>query len=114
MWAHIVTIGLGGWLLAEPDVVGYSGPPRINHEIVGAWIITFGMIALSESVRAVRWVNMGLGSWLVCAPFILRYPAERTWTSLAIGLAVSLLAWAGGNLSERFGGGWAVLWRSSD
>ena len=112
MWAHGAIAVIGMWLLAAPDVMGYNGPPRLNHQIAGAWIATLGIVAMSESVRAVRWLNVGVGLWLVIAPFIWDYSREQLLASILVGLAVMGLACVQGMISERFGEGWSVLWRS--
>lgn len=113
MWPHFLTAVIGVWLLASPDILGYSGSAQVNNQMVGAWIITFGLIAMSESVRAVRWGNTALGAWLICAPFILEYPDERAWGSIASGLGTIALSCIRGPLSNRFGGGWRILWRTA-
>lgn len=102
---------IGMWLLAAPDVLEYTDLPRLTHQITGPWIATFGMVAMSESVRAVRWVNVGLGLWLVLAPFILSYPSTHLLMSLVVGLTVMALASVEGTISQRFGGGWSALWK---
>jgi hypothetical protein len=114
MWAQAVVSVLGIWLLAAPDVLTYSGLARYNNQIIGVWIATFGLIAMSESVRAVRWVNVGLGLWLVLAPFTWKYPHEQFWESLVVGVAVMALACVRGPISGQFGGGWSALWKSPE
>ena len=113
MWAQAVVTVLGIWLLAAPDVLNYSGPARLNNQIIGAWIATFGLIAMSESVRAVRWVNVGLGLWLVIAPS----PGNILISSSGRASLSVLRSWrwhARGHISERFGGGWTALWRPAE
>lgn len=92
MWGLVVSaqgiiVILGIWLLASSDVMGYGGQARVSNQMVGACMATFGMIAISESMRAVRWVNLALGIWFVSAPFVLDYPDER---APAASLQVSL------------------------
>lgn len=111
MWASALTILLGIWLAASPDIMGYGGHARVSNQLVGVWMATFGTIAISECMRSVRWVNLLLGVWLVVAPFILSYPDERACGSIAVGLAAISLALVRGTVSERFGGGWTSLWR---
>lgn len=111
MWPHFLAAIIGVWLLASPDALGYTGSAQVNNQIVGAWITTFGLIAMSEAVRAVRWGNVALGAWLIGAPFILNYPHESTIGSIVIGLATIALSCIRGTLMNRFGGGWSVLWR---
>ncbi len=114
MWAHGMTAVLGIWLLVSPDLLGYGGQPRVNNQIVGAWMATLGMIAISECMREVRWVNLVLGLWLMSAPVILDYSHEWAFGSIAAGIIAILLALVRGTLSERFGGGWMVLWKHAE
>ena len=114
MWAQGIIAILGIWLLASPDLIGYGGQPRVNNQIVGAWMATFSMVAISECLRAVRWVTLVLGIWLVSAPVVLDYPDERVFGSIAAGSTTILLALVRGTLSERFGGGWSALWRNAE
>lgn len=114
MWSHGIVVILGIWLLASPDIMDYGGQARTNNQVVSVWMATFGMIAVSESTRAVRWVNLALGIWLVIAPFILDYPDERAVGSIVVGIIAMGLASLRGTLSERFGGGWTELWRQAE
>lgn len=111
MWAPAMTVLLGVWLAASPDIMGYGGHARVSNQLVGVWTAAFGAIAISECMRAVRWANLALGVWLVSAPFFLLYPDERACGSIAVGIAAIALAFVRGTLSERFGGGWRSLWR---
>jgi hypothetical protein len=113
MWPHFLTAVIGVWLLASPGILGYTGSAQVNNQIVGAWIATFGLIAMAESVRAVRWANVVLGAWLICAPFMLEYADERAIGSIAMGLGTIALSCIRGTLSNRFGGGWSVLWHEA-
>ena len=114
MWAQGMTVLLGLWLLASPDFMGYGGPARINNQIVGVWMATFGMIAISECMRAVRWANATLGVWLVAAPFALNYPDEGALGSIFAGVAGIVLAVVRSPLADRFGGGWSALWKETE
>jgi hypothetical protein len=114
VWAQGMTVLLGLWLLASPDLMEYGGPARINNQIVGVWMATFGMIAISECMREVRWVNAMLGVWLVAAPFVLNYPDERALGSIVAGVAGIVLAAVRSPLSDRFGGGWSALWKETE
>ena len=113
MGPHFLTAVVGLWLLASPDLLGYRGAAQVNNQIVGAWLTTFGLIAMSESVRAVRWANIVLGGWLICAPFIMGYPDERAIGSLVLGLVTISLSSIRGSVFNRFGGEWSALWRAA-
>lgn len=114
MWAQGMVVLLGIWLLASPDIMGYGGYARVNNQVVGVWMAAFGMIAISECLRAVRWANLALGVWLILAPFVLDYSDGQASGSLLVGLAAMLLALIRGPVCERFGGGWQALWRKAE
>ena len=114
MWAPLITALLGLWLLASPDVLRYGDPARTNDHVAGALMATFGTIAMSESTRPVRWVNLALGLWLIIAPILLNYPMSRGIASVLFGMAAILLATVRGRITERFGGGWKALWRNAE
>lgn len=113
MWAQGITIVLGIWLVASPDFMGYGGPARVNNQIIGIWMAALSMVAISECLRAVRWANFVLGVWLILAPFVLDYLDGVASGSLVMGLAVMFLALIRGRISERFDGGWSVLWQKT-
>lgn len=47
VWPHAATSAIGFWLLASPDLLQDAGTARMNNQIMGAWIVTFGLIAAS-------------------------------------------------------------------
>ncbi|MGH7233280.1 MAG: SPW repeat domain-containing protein [Nitrospiraceae bacterium] len=111
MFAHIINVLLGVWLMAAPDVLDYGDPARTNDHIVGPLILSFAMIATSEVTRSVRWINLGLGLWVAMAPLPLGYPFRVAMHSVAVGVMVAALSCVRGTMKERLGGGWGVLWR---
>jgi hypothetical protein len=109
MWNQVIIILIGLWLMASPDVMGYNGAERTNHHIVGPLIVSFGMIALSETTRSARWANVALGLWLIVAPFVLSYDPLK---SSLLGIAILGLSLIEGSRREQLGGGWTRLWKS--
>ena len=65
MWAQIINVILGVWLMAAPDVIGYTGPARTNDRIIGPLAVSCAVIALWEVTRPMRWGNLALGVWLL-------------------------------------------------
>jgi len=113
MWAQILNVLLGLWLMAAPAVLGYAGPAAVNDYIVGPLAASFATVALWEATRPLRWANLALGLWLLIAPWVLGYG----WTALAnstlVGVLLMAFSFVSGQLQHRFGGGWASLWRSA-
>ncbi len=112
MWARIINVILGIWLMAAPAVLGYADPARTNDRIVGPVAATFAAIAAWEATRSVRWVNVVLGLWLLVAPWVLGYSELDAYlNSLAVGTLMALFAPVRGKITQRFGGGWSSLWK---
>jgi hypothetical protein len=109
VWNQLIIILIGLWVMASPDVMGYSGPEQTNHHIVGPLIVSFGVIALSETTRSVRWANVALGFWLIVAPFVLRYDPLK---SSLVGTAIAGLSFLEGSRREQLGGGWTRVWKT--
>jgi SPW repeat len=114
MWAQFINIMLGIWLMAAPTILGYVGPARTNHRIVGPLAVSCAVIALWEVTRPVRWGNLVLGLWLVVAPWMLTDAWAASLNSTLVGLLLTAFALVRGTAGpQRFGGGWSALWRTT-
>ncbi|MCX6462272.1 MAG: SPW repeat protein [Pseudonocardiales bacterium] len=103
----------GVWLVLAPFVLTYPDlgggfDARWNDRVVGAAIAVVATVRMLSPNRtaAFGWVNVGLGAWLVAAPFVLFYNDDRvaaaaTVNDLAIGVLVIALAGASRALSRR-------------
>jgi hypothetical protein len=114
MWARALGALAGVWLMAAPSTLGYGGAARVSDLIVGPIAASVSIIAISEVTRPVRWATLPLGGWIIVAPWLLGAPAAARVSGLATGALLVGVALVRGRLRERFGGGWAGLWRRSD
>jgi hypothetical protein len=113
MLPQIINTALGIWLMAAPAVLQYGRPASTNDHIVGPLIATFACIAIWEATRSVRWFNLPLGLWLMVAPLALGHPPDGMINSVLCGIAIAALSCVGGEVKQRFGGGWSALGRSA-
>src|SRR3546814_935165 len=67
----LATAAVGLWLLAAPAVLGTSGAAADSDHLVGALIVTITAVALAEPTRAFRYLNVGVGAWLLAAPWMV-------------------------------------------
>jgi len=112
MWSQFIVMMLGLWLMAAPDVMRYEGPERLNNHIVGPLVVSAAIIAVAETTRAVRWVNVVLGFWLLAAPVLLEIsPLHIGVRNSLVGAAILGLSLIEGPRRERMDGGWSRLWR---
>lgn len=109
MWAQVVNVGLGIWLMVAPAVLEYVGTARTHDLIIGPLVASFALIACWEATRAVRWVNLPLGLWLLVAPWVLGFGWVALFNSGVVGMLVASCASIGGPVRQRFGGGWMSL-----
>jgi uncharacterized membrane protein len=111
-WNHGLVALLGLWLMAAPDVMQYEGPERMNDHIVGPLLFSAAIIAVAETTRSVRWINVALGGWLMLAPIVLGYePLHIGVRSSLIGIAILALSFLKRPPGERLGGGWSRVWK---
>jgi uncharacterized membrane protein len=114
VWTQLLVIAAGLWITALPDFMSYEGPERLNDQIVGPLIVSAAMIAVAETTRTVRWLNVVFGYWLVMAPLVLQYePLHIGVRSSLLGILVAGLSWVAGPRTHELGGGWKRLWTST-
>ncbi len=109
MWARLANVAIGVWLMAAPAVLGYGGVAATNDRIFGPTAAAAAIIAMSDVTRPLRWVNLAIGIWLAVAPVVLGYATVPLVSSLTSGVAMSALSFVGGEVREKFGGGWSEL-----
>ncbi len=76
-------------------------------------VVSFAVIAVAETTRALRWGNVALGLWLVLAPIFLRYDRIVAVQSVLLGSVIAGCSIVKAPVRERLGGGWAALWNAS-
>lgn len=112
MWARIICALVGVWLMASPEIFDFSKNISDNDQIVGPVIFTFSVIAMGESVRNIRWLNVGLGCWLLLAPWILNYHnGIATVNDMICGALAIGLSFVPQKRHHWFNGGWSALWK---
>lgn len=112
MISHGLAALLGVWLMAAPRVFGHEGGPlEYSDRIAGPLIATFGVVAMAQCTRAVRWANVPLGLWVCACGWALGAGLASSLHGTAIGVAIVTLSLERGRLTHPYGGGWRSLWR---
>ncbi len=112
MWAQILNTLLGVWLMCAPALLHYGGMGKNHDQILGPLVATFAFIAIWELERQVRRVNFFLGCWLILTAPLFHHSTASVWNAAITGsliLGFSLIK--GAYRPERYGGGWASLWK---
>jgi hypothetical protein len=110
-WNLMISIGLGIWLMLSPWALNSSSHLAVTNYIEGPMIVALSVIALAESFRALRLVNVLLGLALILFPWFI---ADKTtvllWNNLIAGILIILLSLRKGKIVERYGA-WEKLIR---
>lgn len=111
MWIRILSLGAGLSLMAAPTLLDYGGTWRINDTVVGAIAASVAIIATSEVLRPLRWINVLLGAWSIMAPAVLGLGQAPLGHRLLAGLLLLSSGLVRGRITTEFGGGWSSLRR---
>ncbi|MBX7158570.1 MAG: SPW repeat protein [Verrucomicrobiae bacterium] len=110
MWAQIINILLGLWLMIAPALLNYEDPAQTNDHIIGPLITTVSLVACWQIMRSLRWINLVFGVWLLLSPWLLHYPQVSAMIhSMMIGGLVIIFSFPKGKMKHQIGGGWASL-----
>lgn len=106
-WMLVASAILGAWLMFSRLIFGTVPPLADSDHLVGALVITVAVIAMAEVGRALRFVNVAFGLWLIAAPWLLSGGgAVASWTGVVVGVVVVMLSLPCGRLSKEHYGGW--------
>jgi SPW repeat len=110
-WQDWASFALGLWLAVSPWLAGYA-----EHEAATANAVLIGLVlALSSHFECVacndlpaEWLNLAVGAWLVCAPFVLDFTgaAVAAANCLVVGAFVAALAASALSLDKHLGKLW--------
>jgi hypothetical protein len=104
-WTLAASAAAGLWLMFAPDMFGTTGRAADSDHLVGALVVTIAVIATGEVIRAVRYVNVLLGAWVIAAPWLLGgMPGDARWAAVIAGAAIVALALPRGTVRERYAG----------
>lgn len=111
MFAQMVLVATGIWLMAAPAVLDYGEPAASSDRIAGPVMAATAFLAIFAITRGLRWANLAVGIWLLIGPWLLEFPTDAMISSSACGLAALVLAPVGHLEQDRYGGGWLAVVR---
>ncbi|WP_371421482.1 NAD-dependent epimerase/dehydratase family protein [Tardiphaga sp.] len=106
-WTLTASIVLGAFLMLTRVILGNEGEMANSDHVVGALVITVAIIATAEVARALRFINVAFGAWLVAAPFLLTGVGHLgAVTSVVVGIALVGLSLPRGKRSAEHYASW--------
>jgi hypothetical protein len=110
MWAAIINVLLGVWLMLSPALLHFEKAASDNNYIVGPLVISCAIMALWEVNRSARFFNMAAGIWIVASPFILQFQSPASiWVTVVLGVFITVFSFVKGTIKGNYGGGWKSL-----
>lgn len=106
-WHLGASVAIGAFLMLTRLVLGTERAMANSDHVVGALVLTVAIIAMAEVARALRFVNIAFGAWLIAAPFILvGGDVTSTLISVALGAALIAISLPRGPRSREHYAGW--------
>ena len=108
--ALLASCAIGTWLTFTRLTYGNSGAMTNSDHLTGLLIVTFSIIAFAEVARALRFLNVPAGLWLIVAPWVLEGASSplAQWGSVIAGVLIVGLAIPRGSIKNSYGG-WNVF-----
>jgi len=105
-WTLLLSIAIGVWLTFTRIAFDSSGAMANSDHLIGALVVTFAIMAFAEVARAVRFVIIPLGAWLIAAPWLLDgvTSAWAPWNGLVSGALLMVLALPRGRVKDSYAG----------
>ena len=105
-WTLLLSIAIGVWLTFTRLSFDSFGAMTNSDHLIGALVVTFAIMALAEVGRAVRFINIPFGAWLIAAPWLLDGIASplATWNSVLCGVLLMGLSIPRGTVRNSYAG----------
>lgn len=89
IWAHLINIGLGVWMMTAPVILGYTNLTGllVSDMAAGFLVMICSFLALSWREALVRWGVAAVAAWIMTAPLVF-------WTESAAAYLNGTLAGA--------------------
>jgi hypothetical protein len=103
-WNLLLSTAIGVWLMYTPYEFSIQKPIADHFTTIGALIVTFTIIAMSEVGRTLRFLNIAFALWLIGATLFLKGGSGYAfWIAITFGLLLIGLSFRKGKIRERYG-----------
>ncbi|NOT18818.1 MAG: dTDP-glucose 4,6-dehydratase [Sideroxydans sp.] len=105
-WTLLLSIAIGVWLTFTRLSFDTSGAMADSDHLIGALVVTFSIMAWAEVGRAIRFINIPFGVWLIAAPWLLDGIASplAAWNGVICGVLLIALAIPRGRIKDSYAG----------
>lgn len=102
----LLSCAVGIWFMFTRLTFGNSGAIADSDHLVGALVLTFSIMAFAEVARAVRFINVAFGAWLIAAPWLLEGLGSpiAAWNGVIGGVLLIVFALPRGRIRDSYAG----------
>ena len=110
MWAQVINVLLGVWLMVSPYVLHFDAAPYTVAHVTGPVVIAIAVLACRDVTRIFRLLNLAPALWLMLAPWFLHFqPGVPLANQVLTAIAITICAAIPGAARQQTGGGWLAL-----
>lgn len=96
MWARVVEIMLGFWLMASPFIFRVSNADiesPVNELLSGLLVVVFGFSSFWDRTHWAHFLILAIAFWLIVSGFLAGHPAPPTsQNEILVGILLGMLA----------------------
>ncbi len=111
VWPLWICMGASLWLMALPDIYAYSNFAANVHHILGPLVFTFSCVALWETSRPLRYLNIVAAFLLMGLLWGRMTAGENFSASMAAAWIIIIFSLMPVPYFHKFSGGWRALLR---
>jgi len=110
-WQGWASFALGLWLAMSPWICGYAAEEHLatgNAAFMGIALALASHFEVAVDAEFADWLNLGAGTWLAAAPFLLGFAAAAipAINSIVVGTLVLAFAVSALSLDKQFEKWW--------
>ena len=111
---RLLAVVFGVWFMVMPAVVGYSATlAGMNDRFTGPILAGFTFLALSPTLRFLRWAELVLAPWIFITPLFIRYDFDGNTLPEIVHVCVAVIlvgtVFLGAKTAKSYGGGWRTV-----
>lgn len=108
---RLLAVVFGVWFMVMPAIVGYSDTlAGMNDRLTGPILAGFAFLALSPTLRFLRWAELAIAPWIFITPLFIRYEIDGNTLPEIVHICVAVIlvgtVFLGGKTAKTYGGGW--------
>ena len=112
--ARLLAVVFGIWFMVMPAIVGYSDTlAGMNDRLTGPILAGFAFLALSPTLRFLRWAELAIAPWIFITPLFIRYDFDGNTLPEIVHVCVAVILFGtvflGGKTTKGYGGGWGAV-----